>query len=84
MPRPSYPAIMRRAGVEGRVVLRALVNPCGSVDSSSILALQATHEDFVPPARRALAAAAFRPARFGGRMGAAWITMGIDVTLTRE
>ncbi len=81
---PIYPPIMRRLRVEGRVVLRALVNPKGRVDSASILVVQTTHGEFVPPAFRALAGAVFRPARFAGHTGAAWITIAIDFTLNRE
>src|SRR5206468_1482065 len=65
MPPPVYPDAMRRSGIEGRVVLRALVNTGGRVDSSSILVLQATHVEFVVPARQALKAALFRPGWFG-------------------
>jgi TonB family protein len=78
IPQPQYSDAMRRAGVEGRVVLRALVNTSGRVDSSSILVLQATHVEFVVPARQALKAAVFGPGRFGGQRLNAWITIAID------
>jgi len=81
MPRPSYPAVMRRLRVDGRVVLRALVNAGGRVEQSSILAFQATDSRFIEPSRQALAAALFRPARFGGRAGGAWITIAVDFNL---
>ena len=79
MPRPEHPDALRRAGVEGRVVLRALVNTSGRVDSSSILVMQATHMEFVGPARQALKAALFRPGWFGGQRLDAWITIAIVV-----
>jgi len=78
MPRPVYPDAMRRAGIEGRVVLRALVNTSGRVDSSSILVMRATRVEFVVPARQALQAALFRPGWFGGQRLDAWITIAID------
>jgi TonB family protein len=78
MPRPIYPEAMRRAGIEGRVVLKALVNTSGRVDASSILVLRATHVQFVVPAREALSAALFHPGWFGGRRMNAWITIAID------
>jgi protein TonB len=84
MPEPAYPKILRHAGVEDRVLLRALVTRDGRVDSASILAVQATYPAFVASAQQALSRARFRPARFGGRPGAAWITILIDFTLTRE
>ena len=84
MPRPVYPEAMRRAGIEGRVVVRALVNTRGRVDSSSILVMRATHVAFAVPARQALKAALFRPGWFGGQRLDAWITIAIDFTLSRE
>ena len=84
MPRPVYPVIMLRAGIDGRVVVQALVNAEGRVEAASILVRQATHVEFIQPARQALAAALFRPGRFGGKAGAAWIVIAIDFNLTRE
>jgi TonB family protein len=81
MPRPGYPAIMRRLRVGGRVVLRALVNARGRVEPSSILAFQATDSRFIERSRRAVAAALFRPARFGGQADGAWITIAVDFDL---
>jgi len=78
MPRPAYPEWMRRSEIEGRVVLRALVSTRGRVYPSSILVLQATHVQFVVPAREALIAALFRPGWFGGQRIDAWVTIGMD------
>src|SRR5258705_10384808 len=78
MPRARYPAGLLRAQIEGRVVLRALVNTSGRVDSSSILVMRATRVEFVVPARQALQAALFRPGWFGGQRLDAWITIAID------
>lgn len=79
MPRPGYPVAMRQARIEGHVVLKALVNTRGRVYPSSILVLRTTDVVFVAPARQALIAALFRPARLGGARIEAWITIGIDV-----
>lgn len=84
MPRPVYPAITRRNGVARRVVLRALVNPEGRVDSTSILVVETTDSAFITPAFHALAQALFRPARYGGHAGAAWIMIGIEFNRRRE
>ena len=78
MPRATDPEAMRRSGVQGRVVLRALVSTHGRVYPSSILVLRATHVQFVVPAREALSAALFRPGWFGGQRMDAWITIAID------
>jgi TonB family protein len=84
MPRPVYPELMRRHHVDGRVVLRALVNPEGRVEPASITAPRATDGAFVAPAARALELALFIPARFGGHAGAAWVTITIALSPGQE
>ena len=71
---------MRKYHIEGHVVLRALVNEQGRVDSTSILAVETTDGAFTTAAYHALAHALFRPGRFGGHPGVAWITIGVDFT----
>ena len=84
MPQAVYPEFMRRAGIEDRLVLLALVNSRGRVDSASILIVRATNGAFALSARRALSSALFRPGIFGSMPMAAWLTIQIDFTLTRE
>lgn len=76
MPQPEYPAAMLHAGTEGHVVVRALVDAHGRIKPSSIIA-QAAHSEFVDPVRKALSAAAFRPAWFAGMRIEAWVTFSI-------
>jgi TonB family protein len=78
MPPPDYPNDMRAAAIEGRVVLKALVEKQGRVRRSSIVVLRTTDSRFVAPARNALTAAVFRPARFEGARIAGWVTIAID------
>ena len=66
-PLPVYPELLRQAGVEGRVVLEAVVDTTGRVLSQSVAVASATNPGFVAPARRALQATLFRPARIGGK-----------------
>jgi len=66
-PLPVYPELLRQAGVQGRVVLEAVVDTTGRVLSPSISVVSATDPGFVAPARRALLATLFRPARIGAR-----------------
>jgi outer membrane biosynthesis protein TonB len=49
------------------VVLQFVVDTTGHVELTSIRVLESTHEGFEPPAREAVAAAIFRPARLGAR-----------------
>ena len=66
-PLPGYPDLLRQAGVEGQVVLEARVDSTGRVQKGSVSVVFATHPGFVEPARAALVATLFRPARVNGR-----------------
>ena len=66
-PLPVYPDLLRQAGVEGRVILEAVVYTTGRVLATSIQVVTATNPGFVAPARHALLATLFRPAMVGGR-----------------
>ena len=80
---PEYPVAMRRAGTEGRVVLRALVDMHGRVRHSSIEVLQTTHPRFNTAARQALGSALFRWAPWGLPVES-WVTMVIEFHLFPE
>ena len=66
-PAPRYPPVLQEIGLSGRVVLRFVVDTTGRVELASIQVLESTHEGFEPPAREAVAAAVFHPARLGPR-----------------
>jgi TonB family protein len=66
-PLPTYPDLLRQAGIEGRVVLEAVIDSTGRVKAASISVVLATNPSFVEPARQALRATLFRPARVNGR-----------------
>ena len=66
-PLPVYPELLRQAGVQGKVVLEAVVDTTGRVLPPSISVVSATNPGFVAPARQALLATLFRPAMIGGK-----------------
>jgi len=66
-PLPVYPDLLRQAGVQGRVVLKAVIDTTGRVLSQSIAVVSATNPGFVAPARQALQATLFRPAMVAGK-----------------
>jgi len=66
-PIPTYPELLRQAGIQGRVLLEAVVDTTGRVASDSILVVFTTNPAFVAPARQALVSTLFRPAMVGGR-----------------
>jgi periplasmic protein TonB len=66
-PLPVFPDLLRQAGVQGKVVLEAVVDTTGRVLPQSISVVSATNPGFVAPARQALLATLFRPAMTGGK-----------------
>jgi protein TonB len=65
-PEPRYPRIAESMGVEGRVLLRFVIDTTGRVDKHSIEVVETTEEQFTPAARESVARAKFRPARMSG------------------
>lgn len=69
---PDYPPIALRAGIEGTIVLKALVNVQGAVDSVEVMN---GPEVFRNAATGAAHATSFSPARLGGNPVACWVIM---------
>ena len=84
MPRPEYRPFLGSFVHQPRVFLRALVEPDGSVAPSSIVIVQSPDPEFNEPARRALMAAVFQPARLDGDPVGAWITIAVTFNVRRE
>lgn len=80
-PLPAYPELLRRAGITGHVVLEAVVDTEGRVEPGSLTVVSATNPAFVAPARRALAASLFRPARVHGRVVRVRVRVPVHFTL---
>jgi TonB family protein len=66
-PAPRYPDLMRRAKVEGEVLVQFIVGPDGVADVGSFKVLESTHDLFTKAVREALPAMRFNPARVGGK-----------------
>jgi protein TonB len=57
---PRYPELLRRAGIEGSVVVRFIVDTTGRVDMRSVEVLRSTHEGFTAAVRETLERLRFR------------------------
>jgi len=67
-PVPRYPELLRQAGIEGRVVLEAIVDTLGRVERGSMTVISGGgYPAFAAAAIEALGASLFRPARMQGR-----------------
>ncbi len=81
---PQYPMQLRQARVEGRVLLRFVVDESGRVEPASVGVVSATHSRFEAPARQAMATCRFRPAKFNDRAVRVTVTAPVDFRLPRS
>jgi protein TonB len=79
-PAPHYPALSRRVGEQGRVVLRVLVSPRGTADEVQIFT-SSGHPRLDEAARDAVRRWKFIPARRGGESVQAWVRIPIPFIL---
>jgi len=78
----AYPDVLRRAGIEGTVVVQAVVDTLGRVEPGSVV-LEGSHVGFEPAARAYILGAVFRPGRTHGRAVRVLVRLPIGFTLTR-
>ena len=76
-----YPELLRQAGLQGRVVLEAVIDTVGRVERGSIVVVEAAHPAFVAPAQQSLLKSLFRPARVRGHAVRVRIRVPIDFVL---
>jgi protein TonB len=66
-PTPRYPDILRQAGIEGRVLVEAVIDTTGRAERGGLRIMSSSHALFVPEASALVLGSRYRPARFGGR-----------------
>ena len=79
-PAPAYPALSRRIGEEGRVILRVLVSPAGVADEVQVRT-SSGHPRLDEAARTTVARWRFVPAKRGDQPMAAWVLIPISFRL---
>ena len=67
MPRLVYPKDLKRAGVEGRVMVEFILDTVGRAEPQSVTIAETTNSGFNRSAEDFVLAAQFRPGRVGGR-----------------
>ena len=81
-PPPVYPALLKQAGIQGRVVLRAVIDTTGRVEPASIQIMKSPNPAFDQPTKDWVLKALFRPARLRGRGVRVFINLPVDYSLT--
>lgn len=66
-PSPSYPEVLRSAGITGRVLAEFVVDSTGRVRANSLVIVETTHPLFTLSIRRTVPSLRFTPARAQGR-----------------
>ncbi len=80
-PPPPYPELLRRAGIEGRVVVAAVIDTLGRAQPSSVSVVASPNPGFDSAARDYVVRALFRPARVHGRAVRVLVRVPIDFRL---
>jgi protein TonB len=63
---PQFPAVMKAAGINGKVIMQFVVNTDGRVDQGSMKIMSSTHKAFEDPAKQAMFKCPFKPGRSRG------------------
>lgn len=80
---PRYPAALRNAGVQGRVVVQFVVDTLGRAELGTLQVLDGGHPLFVESIRAALASYRFSVGEAGGRAVRTRVQIPFDFTLVR-
>ena len=80
---PSYPEMLRTAGVTGRVVAEFIVDSTGRVRPGSLVIVEATHELFATSVRRTVPSFRFTPARVQRRPVAQRVRVPFEFEMAR-
>jgi protein TonB len=80
-PPPSYPELLKQAGIQGRVLVQAIVDTLGRAEPGSIKVLQSPNPGFDQSAKNYVQKALFRPARVHGRAVRVLIQIPIEFRL---
>jgi len=81
-PAPVYPAVLRRAGIQGRVILPVVIDTTGRVEPASVRITKSPHPAFDQPTKDWLLNALFRPARLHGRGVRVSVNLRVDYSIT--
>jgi len=81
-PQLLYPELLRQAGIQGRVLVQAVIDTTGRAEPGTVKVIQSPNPGFDQPARQYGLKALFRPARVHGRAVRVLINLPVDFRLT--
>ncbi len=80
---PRYPEILRQAGIEGRVLVEAVIDTMGRIERNSMRIVSSAHQLFEAPARETVISCRYRPGRIQGRAVRVRVQVPINFTIAR-
>src|SRR6266571_3181063 len=80
---PVYPALLKRVGIQGRVVIRAVIDTMGRVDPTSVRIIKSPNPGFDEPTKQWVLKALFRPARLHGQAVRVIVNLPFDYSIER-
>jgi periplasmic protein TonB len=78
----TFPELLKTAGIQGRVLLQAIIDTSGRAEPNSVKILQSPNPGFDQGSRNYVLHALFRPARVHGRAVRVLIQIPIDYHIT--
>ena len=78
-----YPDLLRQAGVQGRVLVQAIIDTSGRAEPPSVKIIQSPNPGFDQSAKNYVLRALFRPARVHGRAVRVLVNLPIDFKIKR-
>ena len=83
-PQPQYPPLLQQAGIEGRVMVQAIVDTTGRIEPNSVRVVESANPGFDQPAKVAVLKSLFRPGRVYGRAVRVLVAIPIDFKIGRN
>jgi len=80
-PTLAYPDLLRQAGVQGRVIVQAIIDTMGRAEPGSVKIIASPNEGFNESARNYILGALFRAARIHGRAVRVLVNLPIDYSI---
>lgn len=82
-PQLQYPDLLRQAGIQGRVLVQAIIDTTGRAEPQSVKIIQSPNPGFDQSAKNYVLRALFRPARVHGRAVRVLLNLPIDFKVKR-